>query len=559
MSSVALLSIQSLDVAFAASDKAIVNAVKCVSFEVAPKQTVALVGESGSGKSVTATAVLRLLPKTARIAAESRIEFDGRDLLRLSAAELRNIRGKDISMVFQDPMGSLNPVFTVGEQIAESLRVHMSMNKRQALARALELLNEVGIPRPQLRVRSHPHELSGGQQQRVMIALAIACQPKLLIADEPTTALDVTVQRQILELLARLREQHGMAMLFITHDLALVREIADRVVVMQHGEIREQNRTAELFNAPQHPYTRALMACRPRLDVRPQRLPVIDDYLRTHSEYRQTELPQRQRGSSANDVIVLEVHNLAKHFSLRTGWFARELIPAVDNVSFRVARGKTLGIVGESGSGKSTTALALLRLIAATGGKVLFDGRDLLSLSERDMLAYRRRIQIVFQNPYASLNPRFTIRHLLLEPMQIHRVGRDADERIELATGILKRVGLSAEALHRYPHEFSGGQRQRIAIARCLTVKPEVLILDEAVSALDVSVQAQVLNLLQDLQDEFELSYIFISHDLSVVKYISDVVLVMQNGRVVETADSDQLYAAPQAQYTRRLLGAVGN
>jgi peptide/nickel transport system ATP-binding protein len=556
--SAVLLRIQALRVAFSANNNTIIDAVKGVSFDIAPKQTVALVGESGSGKSVTATAVLQLLPKTARIAIESHIEFDGRKLLRLSAAELRAIRGKDISMVFQDPMSSLNPVFTVGEQIAESLRVHLGMSNRQAMTRTIELLNEVGIPRPELRVRSHPHELSGGQQQRVMIAMAIACHPKLLIADEPTTALDVTVQRQILELLMRLREQQGMAMLFITHDLALVREIADHVVVMQQGEVREQNATAELFSSPQHPYTRALMACRPRLDVRPQRLPVIDDYLkRIITTHELAELPQRHRGSSSQDSIVLEVQNLAKRFELKTGLFARDYVAAVENVSFRLPRGKTLGIVGESGSGKSTTALVLLRLIKANSGKVLFEGQDLLSVTEREMLAYRRRIQIVFQNPYASLNPRFTIAHLLLEPMQIHRVGKDARERMQLAENMLKRVGLPGDALHRYPHEFSGGQRQRIAIARCLTVRPEVLILDEAVSALDVSVQAQVLNLLQDLQDEFGLSYIFISHDLSVVKYLSDVVLVMQNGRVVEIADSDQLYAAPQAEYTKKLLSAI--
>jgi len=505
-----LLSIQALHIAFATANRAQVDAVKGVSFDVFPKQTLALVGESGSGKSVTATAILRLLPKTARIAPHSRIEFAGRNLLQLNAAELRAVRGKDISMVFQDPLSSLNPVFTVGEQIAESLRLHLGMSNKQALTRVVELLNAVGIPRPEARLNSYPHELSGGQQQRVMIAMAIACEPKLLIADEPTTALDVTVQKQILELLMRLREQQHMAMLFITHDLALVREIASRVVVMQQGEVREQNTTEKLFAAPQHPYTCALMACRPRLDVRPQRLPVIDDYLTATSDTNQLAAqPQRQRGTSPQDEIVLEVRNLAKQFTLKTGLFAREHITAVDNVSFRLPRGKTLGIVGESGSGKSTTALAVLRLIKANGGEVLFEGQDLLRLSESDMLAYRRRIQIVFQNPYASLNPRFTIAHLLLEPMHIHRVGKDINERMQLAASMLQRVGLPAEALHRYPHEFSGGQRQRIAIARCLTVKPEVLICDEAVSALDVSVQAQVLNLLQDLQDEFGLSYIF--------------------------------------------------
>ena len=549
-----LLSVDSLRVSFTGSNRQRVDAVKGVSFRLPAQQTLALVGESGSGKSVTATSILRLLPRTASIAPDSRIDFMGRDLLKLAEPELRAIRGKDISLVFQDPMSSLNPVFTVGAQIAESLQLHMGLSQRQALARSVELLNEVGIPRPELRIHSHPHELSGGQQQRVMIALAIACQPKLLIADEPTTALDVTVQKQILELLLRLREQHGMAMLFITHDLGLVREVADHVVVLQQGEVRENNSTAALFSAPQHPYTKALIACRPRLDVRPRHLPVVDDFM---SGNPVVDSGQRTRGTTPQDAVVLEVKGLQKTFKLNTGLFSHENINAVRDVSFQLPRGKTLGIVGESGSGKSTTALTLLRLIKSSGGEVWFDGKDLLSLNDVDMLAYRRRIQIVFQNPYASLNPRFTVAQLLLEPLQIHRVGADDAERLKIASAMLQRVGLPEAALHRYPHEFSGGQRQRIAIARCLVVRPEVLILDEAVSALDVSVQAQVLNLLQDLQDEFGLSYIFVSHDLSVVKHISDRVLVMQHGRVVEMADSDDLYRNPQTDYTRALLAAI--
>ncbi len=547
-----LLSVESLRVTFTGQHS--VQAVKGVSFELGKQQTLALVGESGSGKSVTATSILGLLPRTAHIDAGSRINFMGRDLLRLTAHELRALRGKDISMVFQDPMSSLNPVFTIGAQIAESLQLHMGMTKRQALTRSVELLHEVGIPRPELRIKSYPNELSGGQQQRVMIALAIACQPKLLIADEPTTALDVTVQKQILELLLSLREQHGMSMLFITHDLGLVREVADHVVVMQHGEIREQNSTEALFATPQAAYTKALMACRPRLDARPCRLPVVEDFL---CERPAADTNQRVRGTTAADAVVLEVKRLQKQFTLKTGLFKREHVAAVSDVSFQLPRGKTLGIVGESGSGKSTTALTLLRLIKSSGGEVWFDGVDLLKISDAQMHGYRRRIQIVFQNPFASLNPRFTVEQLLLEPMQIHHVGADTGERLTMAAAMLQRVGLPEAALQRYPHEFSGGQRQRIAIARCLVVRPEVLILDEAVSALDVSVQAQVLNLLQDLQDEFGLSYIFVSHDLSVVKHISDRVLVMQNGRVVEMADSDDLYRAPQTDYTRALLAAI--
>jgi peptide/nickel transport system ATP-binding protein len=548
-----LLRVDHLQVQFATKNHGVIHAVKDVSFDVLRKQTVALVGESGSGKSVTATAVLRLLPRTATVSPHSKIEFDGTNLLTLSASQLRAIRGKDISMVFQDPMSSMNPVFTIGQQLMETLQLHLSMSVKQAKTRAIELLNEVGIPHADSRFHSYPHQLSGGQQQRVMIAMAIACNPRLLIADEPTTALDVTVQKQILELLMKLREHHGMSILFITHDLGLVHDIADQVVVMQYGEVREQNSKTELFAYPQHPYTRALIACRPPLDTRPQRLPIVADFVNG----TQVNTGNRTRGSSLTDSVVLEARNLQKQFVLRTGFFKRRYINAVESVSFKLPRGKTLGIVGESGSGKSTTALLLMRLLQATAGEVEFGGSDILKLGQKELLSIRRRIQIVFQNPYASLNSRFTIGELLLEPLRIHGIGSGSQEQLQMAKSMLQRVGLPEEVLQRYPHEFSGGQRQRIAIARCLMLRPEVLILDEAVSALDVSVQAQVLNLLQDLQDEFGLSYIFISHDLSVVKYISDVVLVMQHGRVVETADSDQLYASPQTDYTRNLLAAI--
>ncbi len=551
-----LLNVEHLQIQFVKKNHDAITAVHDISFTVAPQQIIALVGESGSGKSVTATSILRLLPRTARLSANSKIEFDGKNLLALEAEQLRAIRGKEISMVFQDPMSSLNPVFTIGQQLNESLRLHLKLSKRQASVRAIELLNEVGITNPTARVHSYAHQLSGGQQQRVMIAMAIACKPRLLIADEPTTALDVTVQKQILDLLMQLRAQHNMAIMFITHDLGLVHDIADRVVVMQQGEIREQNSKAALFAHPVHAYTRALMACRPQLDSRPMRLPVVSDFIDGQQQVNVSEV-QRQRGSAPTDNIVLEAHGLQKYFTLKTGWFEQEKLTAVEDVSFRLFRGKTLGIVGESGSGKSTTALLLMRLLPASGGKVLFGSRDLLQLNDAELLSMRRRIQIVFQNPYASLNARFTIGQLLLEPLRIHHIGATTQERLQMAAAMLERVGLPKEAMQRYPHEFSGGQRQRIAIARCLMLQPEVLILDEAVSALDVSVQAQVLNLLQDLQNEFGLSYIFISHDLSVVKYISDVVLVMQQGRVVEMADSDQLYASPQTEYTRKLLNAI--
>ena len=550
-----LLEIENLRVSFRMERGEAFDAVKGISFNVPYNRTVALVGESGSGKSVTAMAVLGLLPpENSVIGADSVIRYGDRNLLKVSQRELQAIRGKDISVIFQEPMTSLNPVFTVGDQIAESLRLHLNMGKAQARARTEELLNEVGIPNPKLRMGSYPHEMSGGQQQRVMIAMAIACEPKLLIADEPTTALDVTIQKQILDLIARLQSKHQMSVLFITHDLGVVGEIADEVVVMQQGVIKEKGSAREIFENPQDPYTKALLACRPRIDVRPKRLPVIDDFLKGDGKVM-TE--QRSRGIDPSDPIILEVRNLRKDFYLKDGLFRKKAVTAVKGATFKLAKGKTLGLVGESGSGKTTVGLTLMRLHDATAGEVLFDGVDILKLSEHDFMKYKRRIQIVFQNPYASLNPRMTVGQILMEPMQIHGIGTNDKERAAMALKLLERVGLTPASFYKYPHEFSGGQRQRIAIARCLTMKPEVLICDESVSALDVSVQAQVLNLLQDLQDEFGMSYIFISHDLAVVKYISDQVMVMSDGDVVEVANSDDIYLHPQQEYTRKLLGSI--
>jgi peptide/nickel transport system ATP-binding protein len=552
-----LLEVRNLRIAFRTDKKNSVEAVKGISFDIPRNATVALVGESGSGKSVSSLAIMGLLPPgTTIIDPASSVMFGGRDVLKLPLQERRALCGKDIAMIFQEPMSSLNPVFTVGFQIGEVLRRHMRMSARQARARTLELLEEVGIPDPAAKIDAYPGQMSGGQQQRVMIAMAIACEPQLLIADEPTTALDVTIQKQIMELIARLQKKHQMAVLFITHDLGLVGEIADRVIVMRHGVVREEGAAAQVLGAPTDDYTRALLHCRPKLDQRPVRLPVIDDYLGGGYDPG-IVLPQRERGYKPGDENVLVVENLAKSFWLREGLFGKREFKAVKDVSFRLARGKTLGVVGESGSGKTTVGLTLLRLHQATGGSAMFDGRDLLAMNAREYQPYKRRIQIIFQNPYASLNPRFTVGQILLEPMRIHRIGANDGERIEMAYYLLKRVGLPEQAFHRYPHEFSGGQRQRIAIARCLTMKPEILVCDESVSALDVSVQAQVLNLLQDLQDEFGMSYIFISHDLSVVKYISDQVMVMHHGSVVEINDSDTLYRDPQHPYTRQLLAAI--
>ncbi|MTW14216.1 dipeptide ABC transporter ATP-binding protein [Pseudoduganella eburnea] len=552
-----LLQVRNLRISFRTDKKNTVEAVKGISFDIPQHRTVALVGESGSGKSVSSLAVMGLLPpQTTVIDPQSSVLFEGREVLRQSAAERRAMCGKEIAMIFQEPMSSLNPVFTVGFQIGEVLRLHMGMDARSARERTLELLEEVGIPEPASKIDAYPSQMSGGQQQRVMIAMAIACKPKLLIADEPTTALDVTIQKQIMELIASLQKKHRMSVLFITHDLGLVAEIADEVIVMRHGEVRESGDARSVFSEPKDQYTRALLHCRPRLGARPVRLPVIKDYMEGRFDGSE-QLPQRSRGSSPDDEIVLDVRGLKKSFWLREGLFGKREFQAVKGVSFMLARGKTLGVVGESGSGKSTVGLTLLRLHQASGGSAMFAGRDLLAMSAREFQPFKRRIQIIFQNPYASLNPRFTVGQILLEPMRLHRIGADDAERTRLALALLERVGLPQQAYHRYPHEFSGGQRQRIAIARCLTMKPEILVCDESVSALDVSVQAQVLNLLQDLQDEFGLSYIFISHDLSVVKYISDQVMVMHKGEVVEMADSDELYRNPQHPYTRSLLAAI--
>ncbi len=552
-----LLEVRDLRVTFRLDKKTTFEAVKGISFNVPRNSTVALVGESGSGKSVSSLAVMGLLPPDNTIIdPASSIHFGGRDLLQLSIAERRTMCGKDISMIFQEPMSSLNPVFTVGFQIAEVLRQHMGMNRKQARARTLELLEEVGIPDPATKIDAYPSQMSGGQQQRVMIAMAIACEPKLLIADEPTTALDVTIQKQIMDLIAALQKKHQMSVLFITHDLGLVGEIADQVIVMRHGEVRETGEVRQVFEAPQDSYTKALLHCRPSLDERPWRLPVIADYMEGKAGPG-VEVKQRTRGYTPGDEPVLVVNNLSKSFYTREGLFGKREFQAVKDVSFTLPRGKTLGVVGESGSGKTTVGLTLLRLHQATGGTAMFHGKDLIAMPNREYLPYKRRIQIIFQNPYASLNPRFTVGQILLEPMRIHKIGANDQERIAKAYWLLDKVGLPEQAFHRYPHEFSGGQRQRIAIARCLTMQPEILVCDESVSALDVSVQAQVLNLLQDLQDEFGLSYIFISHDLSVVKYIADQVMVMHKGQVVELADSDELYRNPVHPYTRTLLSAI--
>lgn len=563
-----LLEVKNLTVDFISASKAPVRAVESVSFVIPRERTVALVGESGSGKSVSALAIMGLLPvQNAKIALHSQIEYDGRSLLSLTRAQWQLIRGSRIAMIFQDPMTSLNPVYSVGYQLAEMLRIHKRIGAKEALIRACDLLAEVGIPEPQKRINAYPHELSGGQQQRVMIAMALACEPELLIADEPTTALDVTVQRQIMTLLAELRERRRMAMLFITHDLGLVSEVADHAVVMRQGTIREAGPVKAIFSAPQDPYTKALLSCRPSAERHGKRLLTIDDWMTSQTLALVPEtLPVNISVSSTPSVAgtgaaapgaLLEVQNLRKVFPRTGAWFKRDDFVAVEDVSFQLQRGQTVGLVGESGSGKTTVGLCLLRLHEASAGKVLFDGQNLLAMSNEEFAKYKRRLQIVFQNPYASLNPRFTVAEILSEPMQLHGIGAGAADRERMSLALLDKVGLPSTALKRYPFEFSGGQRQRIAIARSLSLSPEVVVLDEAVSALDVSVQAQVLNLLKDLQKELGLSYLFISHDLEVVRYMSDTLLVMNKGQVVEQGDALSIYAQPQHTYTQTLLAAV--
>ena len=548
----ATLQVKNLKVAFDMGRAGIQHALHGVSFDVPEQRTLALVGESGSGKSVSALSISRLLPDNAMIDPSSQIISGGVDLLQLSDTELRQLRGKEITTVFQDPMSSLNPVKTIGHQIAEVLMLHMGLSPKQAWEQTKAVLDEVGIPDPSNRINAYPHELSGGQQQRVMIAIAIACQPRLLIADEPTTALDVTVQRQIIELLVRLQDKHKMSMLFISHDLGLVAELAHEVVVMRNGVVREAGAVSDIFNHPKDAYTQALLACRPRLNQEYDRLPVIDDFMNPAGRTLTPKAPAVTGGE-----VLLTVDSLAKDYVIKTGLFSRKTVHAVQDASFSLRRGETLGVVGESGSGKSTLGLMLAQLLQVTRGEVTLEGHHLTGQSAAQIRAMRKKVQIIFQNPYASLNPRFTVGRILEEPLKIHGLGGDEAGRQALVLEWLERVGLGANALHKYPHEFSGGQRQRISIARSLILQPEIVVCDESVSALDVSVQATILNLLKDLQKEFSLAYLFISHDLDVVRFMSDQMIVMKQGEIVERGAAADIYANPQHPYTQELLGAI--
>ena len=557
MKTQALLEVRNLRVCFTASGKDM-PVVDQVSFSMNESETVAIVGESGSGKTVTALTILRLIPEPPGKITAGEIIFSqpdlnsSRNLLELDETSLQKIRGRAISMVFQEPMTSLNPVFTCGNQVAESLRLHLGMDKHQARARVTELFAEVKLPDPAGAYDAYPHQLSGGQKQRVMIAMAIACNPALLIADEPTTALDVTVQKTILELLKGLQHSRKMSILFITHDLGLVAGFADRVLVMNKGRIVEEGTVREIFTAARHPYTRGLLACRPDMNSRPERLPTIDDYL-TEEKIPEIRLAGPETRAAEHQRIyarapVLKVEGVTRRF----GTFE-----ALKKTDFDVFPGETLGIVGESGSGKTTLARVVLELIPPSQGRVLYRGQDITQLTGSKLKALRKDLQIIFQDPYSSLNPRKAIGPAILEPMKVHGLyGNDASRR-EKVYELLEKTGLHRDHYFRFPHEFSGGQRQRICIARALAVEPGLIVCDESVSALDVSIQAQVLNLLNDLKREMGLTYIFISHDLSVVKFMSDRLIVMKSGRIEEMGEADGIYRNPQSEYTKNLLASM--
>jgi peptide/nickel transport system ATP-binding protein len=581
------------------TDNGVVKAVDDLSLTIMPGHTLGVVGESGSGKSVTSLTIMKLLAATAEINTGS-VMFMGQDLVHMSEKQMRKLRGSEIAMIFQEPMSSLNPVHRVGRQVMEAILEHQNVTKDEALKRTIELFSEVGIPDPAERIHYYPHQMSGGQKQRVMIAMALSCNPKLLIADEPTTALDVTVQKQILDLIRELRDERQMAVLFITHDLGVIAEIADDVMVMYRGKVVEQGAVLDIYENPTHPYTQGLLNCRPRLDTVYKRLPTVTDFMDTtigddgnviitakemtdkrkqffiktgrgrllhkHSELQalgyaddSSALIKDTTCVSESETPLLSVRDLKVHFPVRQGLLQRVVghVKAVDGISFDVYRGQTLGLVGESGCGKTTAGRAILQLQKAVAGEVVFDGSVVSSFSRRKMRPLRQEMQIIFQDPFGSMNPRMTIQAAIIEPMKLQGLGSSRTDRIERAAALLEEVGMLPEHLRRYPHEFSGGQRQRICIARSLAVEPQFIICDESVSALDVSVQAQVLNLLNDLQERRGLTYIFISHDLSVVKFMADMMAVMKDGKIVEFGPSEAIYQNPREEYTRTLIEAT--
>ena len=556
-----IIEVKNLSVSF--GEKQVLNNIN---FKVHQGETLGIVGESGSGKSITSLAIMGLLSPLAKIHPGSEILFhqNGQtiNLLELDTNEIRKIRGNEIAMIFQEPMTSLNPSLRCGEQVEESILLHQKLSKTEAKAKVISLFEKVKLPNPERVYKAYPHELSGGQKQRVMIAMAIACEPKLLIADEPTTALDVTVQKATLDLLKELQQEHNMSMIFISHDLGVIANVCEEVLVMFRGDVVEQGNVIDIFNNPKENYTKGLIACRPRLEERYKRLPTVKDFLADanhQSEIYTYEERQNFHQKIYYQTPILEVKNLKKYFYPSTffGQADTPNVKAVDDISFKVYPGETLGLVGESGSGKTTLSRTVLLLEKPTAGEIFFNGTDITKLKKEEVRKLRRDIQIIFQDPYSSLNPRHTIAQIITEPMEVHKIGSNKKERLETAKELLEKVGLSEADLNKYPHEFSGGQRQRVGIARALALQPKFIICDESVSALDVSVQAQVLNLLNDLKSEYGFTYIFISHDLAVVKYMSDQLLVMQHGEMKELDDADNVYANPSTSYTKELIASI--
>lgn len=550
----ALLHIDNLNIAFTGNE-----VIHNISYQVNPNEILGIVGESGSGKSVSSLAVLGLLPKK-NTTISGHIYYQDKNLIGLTNKNFQSIRGRKIAMIFQEPMSSLNPSMRCGKQVEEILFQHTTLSKKAVKQKVINLFEQVKLPQPERVFASYPHEISGGQKQRVMIAMAIACEPDILIADEPTTALDVTVQKDIIDLLKELQAKTKMSIIFITHDLALISEIAHRVLVMYKGNIVEQGTINSVFNNPKHNYTKALLNSRPALDVRLKTLPTINDYLNNTFTPQIITPEERQKAHEQlySKPPLLEIINLEKEYLSTSQWFGKpKHYKAVNDVSFKIYEGETLGLVGESGCGKSTLGNAILQLDKATSGSILYQGKDITKLSSKAMRALRKDIQIIFQDPYASLNPRLTVGQAIMEPMIVHKLHKNNTERQAKVIDILNRVGLSEAHFNRYPHEFSGGQRQRIGIARTIALQPKLIVCDESVSALDISVQAQVLNLLNELKANYGFTYIFISHDLAVVKYMSDQLMVMNKGEIVEKNDADVVYNNPQQDYTKKLIQAI--
>ena len=555
----ALLEIENLEISFQKEGK-LTPVIKTIDYFLNSNEILGIVGESGSGKSVSSLAIMGLLPKNISEISKGEILFQGKNIAQFSQKELQRFRGKQISMIFQEPMSSLNPSLKCGFQVGEILEQHSNLSKREIKLEVLQLFERVKLPNPDVIFERYPHEISGGQKQRVMIAMAIACKPKILIADEPTTALDVTVQKEIIQLLKDIQQETAMSIIFISHDLSLVSEIANRILVMYKGEIVEQGDAKQVFQNPEHIYTKALISSRPSLDVRQKRLPTIKDYLENSvkSEIVTSEEREKAHEKLYKQDPILEVKNVEKEYFSTAGLFGKKTgFKAVNDVSFKIYEGETLGLVGESGCGKSTLGNTILQLDKATAGQIFYRGVDITKLPAKEIRSLRKEIQIIFQDPYSSLNPRIPVGKAIMEPMKVHKLYKNDAERKVKTIEILERVGLGEEFFNRYPHEFSGGQRQRIGIARTIALQPKLIVCDESVSALDISVQAQVLNLLNELKENFGFTYIFISHDLAVVKYMSDQVLVMNKGKIEELADADVLYENPEKEYTKKLIAAI--